>query len=217
MLSDIVEWRAAYVAYLCLAFFFPSLYHPLSPPTNHIRSYNVPRKVPTSNHPLISNMAASSKDFEWYNDVDDQHPIGQGPQATASVAEPSRIVPGSSVGPSDRVRQLRGQTKLAIAVTSTRASAKPRRNNTRKRRHSVGDVVTHRKSRKKQKSRVVPPDSEDDDDNTKDGSNIDDDDEDEDEDDDDGDDDGDLAIEDKSVSPSCIIRTCTDTIYYRNV
>jgi hypothetical protein len=115
-------------------------------------------------------MAASSKDFEWYNDVDDQHPIGQGPQATASVAEPSCIVPGSSAGPPDRVRQLCGQTKLAIAVTSTpRASTKPHCNNTRKRHHSVGDVVTHQKLRKKQKSRVVPPDSEDDNDNTKDG------------------------------------------------
>jgi hypothetical protein len=46
---------------------------------------------------------------------------------------------------------------------------------------------------------------------TKDGSNDDDDDEDKD------DDNGDLAIEDKSVSPSCIIKTCTDTIYYRNI
>jgi hypothetical protein len=47
-------------------------------------------------------MAASSTDFQWYNDIDDEHPIGQGPPTNTSTANTSPSVTASA-GPSDRV------------------------------------------------------------------------------------------------------------------
>ena len=38
---------------------------------------------------LTYNMAASSADFEWYNDVDDEHPIGKGPTTSSTATSSS--------------------------------------------------------------------------------------------------------------------------------
>jgi hypothetical protein len=86
-------------------------------------------------------MPASAADFEFYHDVDDEYPIGQG-----SVAE-SSTGPYPSVGPSNRVRQLRGQPKPVIKAASAKATSNTRRSNPRKRRHS-DDKNTTRQSRK---------------------------------------------------------------------
>jgi len=164
-------------------------------------------------------MAASSADFEWYNDVDDEHPIGQGPttSSTANSSSPQTLVtttPGSSAVPFDHVRQLRGQPKLAINMPSTghtraQAVAKARRNNSRKRPHSNDDNGSVRKLSKTtvqgQKKAAIPIDSKsqkDDADSTDHGSSSDDDD--------------DLSVKDKCVSLFCIIRLSTDMIDYRN-
>ena len=54
---------------------------------------------------LTFNMATLFIDFQWYNDVDDDHPIGQGPTETPTV--PSSPIdpptPVSLAGPSDHV------------------------------------------------------------------------------------------------------------------
>ena len=59
---------------------------------------------------LAYNMAASSADFEWFNNVDDvdEHPIGKGPttSSTATSSSPQTPItttPGSSAGPFDCV------------------------------------------------------------------------------------------------------------------
>lgn len=78
-----------------------------------------------------STMAASSADFQWYNDVDDEHPIGQGPTQAPSATL------SASPGPSNRVRQLRGQPKPMISSPSPRPTpavvvARTQRKSTRK-------------------------------------------------------------------------------------
>jgi hypothetical protein len=147
-------------------------------------------------------MSASSRDFPWYHDVDDVDPIGQSP----STAEPSPLAPGSSAGPSDRIRQLRGQPKLTIS-TGARSGAKARRNSSRKRPHA-GDNTSLRKARKtttpgKRKVDTAHVDPEDDADNTDVGSNF--------EDDDDGEDD---VEEDLSVQDNCVSLFCNKTTIY---
>ena len=55
-------------------------------------------------------MAASASDFQWYHDVDDEHPIGNDHQ----LLSPTSPVSGPSMAPSARVRLLCGQPKLTI-------------------------------------------------------------------------------------------------------
>lgn len=147
-------------------------------------------------------MAASSADFQWYNDADDDHPIGQGPTETPT-APSSPPTPGPSAGPSSRVRQLRGQPKLAINLSSTghtpaKVVAKTRRKNTRKRPHADDDKGPTRKSRKTtakgKKGTAIPVDSEPE---TDDATS--------DDDESSSDDDGDLSVKDKCVSLSRVI------------
>jgi len=66
-----------------------------------------------SNDPVASSADA---DFKWYNDVDDEHPIGQSPTKSSSMANPSSSpdthhAPCPPVGPFDCVRQLCGHPK----------------------------------------------------------------------------------------------------------
>jgi hypothetical protein len=164
-------------------------------------------------------MAASSADFLWYNDVDDESPIGQGPSETmaklsSSPSSTIPLTPRSSAGPSNRVRQLRGQPKVTINLPSTghtpiKAIAKT---NSRKRPHSNDDNGSTQKSRKttaakgkKQTASAVPVDSEPEVDgatSTDHGSSS--------------DDDSDLSVKDICVSLCCIIQLSTDIMYYRN-
>jgi len=161
-------------------------------------------------------MAASSADFQWYNDVDDEHPIGQSPPPTnTSTANTSPSVTSSAV-PSDRVRQLRGQSKLAINVVNAgripaRAVAKPKGKTSRKRRRSSSGKGSNQKVKKTVahgKAKAISLDSEP---NTDDAisviySSS-------------SDDDSDVSNKDISVS-HCILDSNqlsgTDTIYYRN-
>lgn len=153
-------------------------------------------------------MAASSTDFQWYHDADDEHPISQG--ADAPPANSSSHPPRSSAGPSSRVRQLRGQPKLALKSPSTKAVINIRRNGSRKRRRSdehntqpSNRTVTAQGKGKKAAAIPVNPPLEIDHMTVS-------------EDDSSSDDDDDLSIQDKPVSLCCFIRLSTDTVYYRN-
>lgn len=93
-------------------------------------------------------MAASPSDYQWFNDADDDFPIGEGPEnppadtstATAPPHPPS-IRP--TAGPSSRVRQLRGQPpKVSIHVPVAPTT------HSRRRRRSVGEKPTSVRSRK---------------------------------------------------------------------
>ena len=99
--------------YMSRGGFIPPMVHawcmhgPFSTPSQYSSAFEFPALVLVTTT-LAYNMAASSADFEWYNDVDDEHPIGKGPttssMATSSSPQtPITTTPGSSVGPFDRV------------------------------------------------------------------------------------------------------------------
>jgi hypothetical protein len=160
--------------------------------------------------PLPFEMAASSADFEWFHDPDDEHPIGQ---STETLTANSSTAPHLPAVPSNRVRQLRGQPKVAIKSASAKAVANTRRTNPRKRRHSddhndttLQSKTTAAQGKGKGKQVVaIEVDSELEMDDTTSAD-----------DDSSSDDDDDLSVQDKSVSLCCFIRLSTDTIYYRN-
>jgi hypothetical protein len=146
-------------------------------------------------------MAASSTDFVWYNDADDDYPIGQGPTDTSTASTPVDPLTPSSAGPSDRIRQLRGQPKIAIntsltANPPTKAVARTRRKSTQKRSHPDNDMPPPRELRPK-KAQITPipinsnPETDGASDNQ--GSNS------------EYDDDGDLSAKDKCVSRSPVV------------
>src|SRR5712671_1872667 len=92
-------------------------------------------------------MATSSTDFQWYHDVDDKYPIDQDLTPTADPP-----IPCSSAGPSNRVRQLRGQPKVAIKSPSThctpaKATSNTQHKNPQKRPHSDDNKGSTRKLR----------------------------------------------------------------------
>jgi hypothetical protein len=165
-------------------------------------------------------MAASSSDFQWYHDADDEFPIDQcleTPPATNSSTGSTPLQP--SVGHSKRVRQLRGQSKLAINQhqPSTMATVTDTTHSRRRRRSDAGDKQGSQRSRKTvatqgrgKKPVAIPVDSEPEIEDTASANN-------------DfrlsSDDDDDNNVEtgqDKSVSPCCFIWIPTDKIYYRN-
>jgi len=49
-------------------------------------------------HTFTFNMAASSMDFQWYDDMNDKHPIGQGPTQTPLAT------PSASTGPFNHIQ-----------------------------------------------------------------------------------------------------------------
>lgn len=159
-------------------------------------------------------MAASSADFKWYHDADDEHPIGH-TEALTAAANSSTSPLHSSAGPSNRVQQLRGQPKVVIKSASTKVVVNTRRTNPRKRRHSDDHNSTTRPPRKTtaaqgkgkgKKVAAIAIDSKPEMDETISA-------------DDDSSDDidlDDLSVQDKSVSPCCFIQLSTDTIYYRS-
>jgi hypothetical protein len=150
-----------------------------------------------------TDMAASPSDFLWYNDVDDDYPIGQGPTDTSTASTPvDPITPSSSTGPADRVRQLRGQPKVSINTSltgklptaATKVVSKTRRKSTRKRSHPEDELPPARdlKAKKAQAAAICldsDPEMEEISDNQ--GSNS--------------DDDGDPLANDKCVSRSSVI------------
>ena len=164
-------------------------------------------------------MAASSTDFKWFNDVDDEHSIGKGPTTSsmATSSSPQTLItttPASSVGPFDRVRQLCGQSKLPFRTTSTGHTSSPAVdkawcNNPWKRPHSHDENGSVQKSSmskapaQKKKKTVIPAHVKLQTDNADSASHSSGDDNDNDNDN--------LSINDKCVGLSCIIRLSTDS------
>jgi hypothetical protein len=148
-------------------------------------------------------MSASTSDFVWHYDVDDEHPIGHDPHDTSTPSTPVEPVTpaSSSVGPSDRVRQLRGQPKVSINTSlpphlPTKVVPRVRRHSAQKRRHSDNDMPPPRELRpKKAQSAAISVDSEPETDNASDDQDS------------SSGDDEDLSLKDKCVS-------CPSLYYY---
>ena len=157
-------------------------------------------------------MAASPADFQWFHDADDDFPIGQTNESTPDSSAPSRP---PSAGPSNRVRQLRGQSKVLLTPpttdvvtisTDTTRSRRRRRSDASEQqgpRRSKRAVVTQPKGKQRA---VISLDSEPEKESTSGSSDG----------DLSGDDDAMLSGQDKSVSLCCSIWIPTDEIYYRN-
>lgn len=108
-------------------------------------------------------MSFEEYNHEWYNSAEDEHPIGYvSPGATpeSSIASfpPPTSSAGRSPGPSDRVRQLRGQQKLAIDTsTATPPARKARRSLSKKRAHlgAEDDVPSSKRSKARGKKKAI--------------------------------------------------------------
>ena len=151
-------------------------------------------------------MATSSTDFQWYHDVDDEYPIDQDLTPTADPP-----IPCSSAGPSNRVRQLCGQPKVAIKSPSThrtpaKATSNTRHKNPWKQPHSDDNKGSTRKLRetvaaRRKKEVAIKLEMDDTASTDHDLSS---------------DDGSDLSVKDNCVCLFCIVWLSTDTIYYRN-
>ena len=59
---------------------------------------------------LAYNMAESSTEFEWFNDVDDEHPIGKGPTTSSTATSSSLRL---------RLLLLRGHRRVLLTVSDS--------------------------------------------------------------------------------------------------
>ena len=74
---------------LPLALYLPwSMHSPFSTPSWYSLAFEFPVLVLVTTT-LAYNMAASSADFEWFNNVDDEHPIGKGPTTSSTATSSS--------------------------------------------------------------------------------------------------------------------------------
>ena len=157
-------------------------------------------------------MAASSADFQWYHDANDDFPIGESaetPSADSSVPLPP------SIGPSNRVQQLRGQAKMVLTPPPTIDADHTVPNTTRSQRRHRSDTLDQQGPRRSKRAvvtkdkgkepLVISLDSDPEEEST---TSADDDSR--------SDDNSVLSGQDKPVSLCCFIWIPTDEIYYRN-
>src|ERR1700675_110522 len=64
-------------------------------------------------------MATSAADFEWFHDAEDDHPMGSTPpQPEPGPSQPPQNPSTLTPAPGTRIRQLRGQAKIALHPTT---------------------------------------------------------------------------------------------------